>query len=130
MPADPKPRLEESTDPKLLQLKQYLHRPGCIATAAHPLVKQMARSQPTSPLPGHPIQDLPRVMLAGFRVMSSLGVISLIKPLELILGRPVKPPCPGRQTAPMLGISRQSAETLAPLPPGKAIFDKHTDNSN
>jgi hypothetical protein len=68
-------------------------------------------------------------MLAGFRVMSSLGVMSLIKPLELILGRPVKPLCPGRQTAPTLGISGRSVETLAPLPPGKTIFDKHTDSS-
>lgn len=69
-------------DIKRRQLQQYLYCPGRIPTAVHPFVKQM------------PLQSrlhrygLIRVMLSGFAVMSSLGVLALVRPLRLLFGRP------------------------------------------
>jgi omega-6 fatty acid desaturase (delta-12 desaturase) len=93
MSNNPKPSSTPTTDLKVRQLQQYLHRPGWIATAAHPFVKQMAQSQPTPPRSGYPLRNLIKTMLAGFRVMSSLGVPFLVQPLALLLGRPIGPPC-------------------------------------
>lgn len=67
-----------SADIKRRQLQQYLYCPGRIPTAIHPFVKQM------------PLQSrlhrygLIRVMLSGFAVMSSLGVLALVRPLRLL----------------------------------------------
>ena len=73
---------------KRRQLQAYLHCPSRIPTAVHPFVKQMALGQPALPQSGLHTHGLVRVMLAGFVVLSSLGVLALVGPLRLVLGRP------------------------------------------
>lgn len=75
-------------DIKRRQLQQYLYCPGRIPTAVHPFVKQMAQGQ--APLLQSTLQPygLIRLMLSGLAVMSSLGVLALVRPLRLLFGRP------------------------------------------
>ncbi len=129
MPANRNSHPGGAANPNLLQMKQHLHRPECIATAVHPFVKQMALSQAAHPEPGHPLRDLPRVMLVGFGVMSSVGMLSLVKPLEVIFGRPSGLPWRSRQNSPNPQIPGQTLASLAPLTPEKTILDTHPDNS-
>ncbi|AMA10844.1 hypothetical protein AWQ23_15545 (plasmid) [Picosynechococcus sp. PCC 73109] len=89
----------------------------------------MALSQPTPPRSGLLTRDLIEAILAGFRVMSSLGVFSLIKPLELILGRPAGRPNRDRQISLVPEIPMQVKENLPPLPPAKIILDGSLDHN-
>jgi hypothetical protein len=124
-----RPPSTPTTDLKVRQLQSYLHRPGQIATAAHPFVKQMALSQPTPPRSGHPLRDLIKVMLAGFRVMSSLGVSFLAQPLALLLGRAGGRPNRDHQSSPMAEISMGARENVPPLPPEKSTIDGGLDKN-
>lgn len=103
------------------QLQQYLHCPGRIPAAVHPFIKPMAQGQSALPQSRLHLDGLIRVMLAGFMVLSSLGVLALVGPLRLMFGRP-----PGRsrledQRSPRPALSGLTREGRPP-PDIEVIF--------
>lgn len=116
---------------KIRQLQQYLHCPGRIPTAVHPFVKQMAQGQPVPPWYGLHIQSPIRVMLAGFMVMSSLGVLSLVRSLKLMLGRLLRRLSRDYQISTMPSLSVRGGGGLPPPPDIETInLDAGLDSSN